>query len=91
MKQQTQAKQNIGLLAIMLADMSEAVINSFGEYVGVTKETLPNGQLRYRLRDSNNAPGVWISQAEAYRIIFEYGYIRMGSNLIGLPRNFKLQ
>ena len=47
----------------------EFLIMEFGIEMGVTKEIHSNGQVRYRLRNSDKAPGVWISQEQAYEIV----------------------
>ena len=59
----------------------EFLIGKFGKEMGLTRETHSNGQVRYRLRDGRNnsqeCPGIWISQKRAYEIVVSDGLNRM--------------
>lgn len=46
-----------------------------GEKVGISKEILPNGQVRYRHREAENVPGVWVSAIEALGILEKQHYM----------------
>ncbi|MBI2655020.1 hypothetical protein HYX06_01195 [Candidatus Woesearchaeota archaeon] len=77
-----------GLVSAIQRAEIEFFIRKFGREIGITRETHSGGQVRYRLRDSDNAPGMWISQERAHEIVANEGLTRMDAYFYRSTRQF---
>ena len=53
------------------------LLREYGELAGISKKTLPNGQVKYRRKVVEGTPGIWISQKKAETALWqmkELGY-----------------
>ena len=50
----------------------DTLLNQYGSKVGISQDVFKNGQVRYRIRNVEGTPGVWIAEKEANKLLQIY-------------------
>lgn len=62
------------------------LIRKFGEEAGISTQSLSNGQVKYRKREAEGIPGVWISKKDAFEAVMSKAYAAASQEISAEPR-----